>query len=129
MFKTMTGCLDPRKNPSEEEINKIPSYVFCRWLSGSPYTIMAANEINKNSDIPMVSQYNMIKSAFAGKIKYIPYPKNVGTDSIKKVDYLVEHFKISEEKAIEYLDLISQDELQYIINMYDEYYLKHPKRG
>lgn len=124
MFKTMTSALDPKKNPSQEEIQKIPSYIFCRWLSGNPHTILAANQINYYDDIPIENQYKMIKSVFAGKIKYIPYPKNVSQDKMKKVEYLADYFKISEEKASEYLELISEDELNSIVNMYSEYELK-----
>ncbi|QAU04485.1 putative clamp loader subunit [Vibrio phage Va1] len=127
MFKTMTSVLDPKKNPSSDEINKIPSYLFCRWLSGHPHTILAANMINLNHSIPIENQYQMIRSAFAGKIKYIPYPKNVTQDSLKQIQYLCEHFKISEEKAHEYLDLIDKKELQDIVQMYDEYYTRNKR--
>lgn len=127
MFKTMTGCLDPKKNPTDEEIKKIPSYIFCRWLSGNPYTIFAANQINMNDSIPIENQYHMVKAAFAGKIKYIPYPKNITEESMKHIGYLCEHFKISEEKAKEYMQLIDKKELQDIIQMYDDFYLKNKK--
>lgn len=124
MFKTITSALDPKKTPSEEDINKIQSYVFCRWLSGNPHAIQAANMINVYSDIPMVNQYNMVKSAFGGKIKYIPYPKNISEKELKEVEYVSAHFNISLEKAKEYIDLISKKELKQIVDMYTEYELK-----
>lgn len=127
MFKTITSSLDPKKNPSLEEIQKIPSYIFCKWLSGNPTAIMAANEINKYDAIPIENQYYMVKNAFAGKIKFIPYPKNVSADKLKKVEFVAKHFNISEEKAHEYLDLLNVKELSDIINMYTEYELK--KKG
>ena len=119
MFKTMTGVLDSKKNPTDDEIKKISSFIFCRWLSGNPYTIIAANQINYYYDIPIENQYNMIKSAFAGKVKYIPYPKAEKEENIKAIEYLVEYFKISFEKAREYLELISKEELNSIIEMYE----------
>jgi len=119
MFQTMTSSLDPKKNPSEEEINKISSFVFCRWLSGNQYTILAANQINLYYNIPVLNQYKMIKSAFAGKIKFIPYPKSESLEKMKQIDYLVQYFKISEEKAREYLEIISKDELKHITNIYE----------
>lgn len=123
MFKTMTSVLDPKKNPSQEEIEKIPSYIFCRWLSGNPHTVLAANQINCYHDIPINNQYDMIKSVFAGKIKYIPYPKSVNEDTQRSVRYLAKHFNISEEKAQEYMQLISKEELKGIVDMYTEYEL------
>jgi hypothetical protein len=124
MFKTITSALDRKKNPSEDEIEKIPSYIFCRWLSGNPHTVLAANQINLYSDIPMVNQYKMVKSVFAGKIKYIPYPKNVSEDKLKRVQFVMSHFKISEEKAKDYIELMSDEELKSIVDMYTQYELK-----
>jgi hypothetical protein len=120
----MISVLNKNKHPTTEEINKIPSYIFCRWLSGNPYTIIAANQINYYDNIPIENQYEMIKFAFVGKIKYIPYPKKTTENLLKKVEYLSLHFKISEEKAKEYLEFISKDELSYILNMYTDNELK-----
>lgn len=118
MFKTITSVLDLKKNPSMEDINKISSFIFCRWLSGNPHTIIASNMINMYSNIPVENQYRMVKSAFGGKIKYIPYPKNISQAKQKQVEYLSDFFKISEEKAQEYLEFISKEELDNIVEMY-----------
>lgn len=119
MFKTMTSVLDPKSKVSEDEIKKIPPFLFCRWLSGNPYTIGAANQINLLYNIPIENQYEMIKSAFAGKIKFIPYPKNESFENPIEVQYLSDYFKISDEKAKEYLEFISDEELQSIVKMYE----------
>lgn len=124
MFKTITSVLDPKKNPSNEDLQKISSYIFCKWLSGSPHAVGAANQINLYSDIPIENQYKMIKSAFAGKIKYIPYPKSITEDKLKKIKYIAEHFNINEDKANEYLEYMSVDEINKIITMYSDYELK-----
>jgi hypothetical protein len=124
MFKTMTGSLDLKKNPSIEEINKIPSYIFCRWLSGNPHTIQAANVINVYDKIPVENQYKMVKTAFGGKIKYIQFPKNVSQDKLKSVEFVGLHFKVSEEKAKEYMEFISKEELNFIVEMYTEFELR-----
>jgi hypothetical protein len=124
MFKTITSSLDPKKHPQPEEIQKIPPFIFARWLSGNQYTIQAANIFNMYPDIPIENQYQMVKSAFAGKIRFIPYPKSASEETQKKVQYLAEHFKISESKASEYLEFISSEELQRIVDMYTERDLK-----
>lgn len=124
MFKTLTGAIDPKKNPSLDEIQKIPSFIFCRWLSGNPATMQAANAINMYDAIPIENQYWMVKHAFAGKIKYIPYPKNVSEKGLKEVEFIAKHFNISEEKANEYRDLLDPKEKSDIIQMYTELELK-----
>lgn len=119
MFKTMTSVLDPKSKVTDDEIKKIPPFLFCRWLSGNPYTIGAANQINVLYNIPIENQYEMIKSVFAGNIKYIPYPKNESINNPIEVQYISDYFKISEEKAKEYLEFISDEELQTIVKMYE----------
>lgn len=120
----MTSCLDLRKNPSDEDIQKIQSYIFCRWLSGSPHAIIAANQINYYDKIPIDNQYKMIKCAFGGKIKYIPYPKNTSEKALKDVEYIAQHFKINLEKAREYIELMDPKECKEITQMYSEYEMK-----
>jgi len=124
MFKTITSSLDPKKVPKLEEIQKIPSYIFARWLSGHPMTMPAANAINLYDDIPIENQYNMVKSAFAGKVKYIPYPKNDSNKTQKSVEFIQKHYKINEDKAREYMDLMDPKQLKEIIDMYTEEELK-----
>lgn len=120
MFNTMKKALDsPKsKNPTQEEINKIQPFIFLKWLSGSPYTIQAANTLNMYYDIPIENQFNLIKTAFGGKIKYIPYPKNVKVNSDKITEYLCLHFKINPNLVPEYLELIDKKELDSIVEMY-----------
>jgi hypothetical protein len=110
----MTGVFNPRSKATEEEIEKIPSYIFCKWLSGNPYTIMAANVINYYNDIPIVNQYEMIRSAFCGKIKYIPYPKNETQKELDDLSVICEYYKISLEKAKEYKEFMSNEEKKLI---------------
>jgi len=124
MFKTMTGVLDKKKTPTDEEIKKIPSFIFCRWLSGNPHAIFAANQINYYYDIPIENQYKMIKEVFAGKIRYIPYPKSETSQTEKSVEYLADYFKLSLEKAREYLEFIDKDELNNIVTMYRDQEIK-----
>ena len=118
MFKTMTTCLDAKKNPKPEEIEKIPSYIFCKWLSGSPMTIGAANQINRFYDIPIQNQYQMIKKAFAGKVKFIPYPKNISEKTDKSIEMLSKHYKITLDKASEYKELMSKEQLKELLDLY-----------
>lgn len=120
MFKTMTASLNgpKQKLPTAENIEKIPSYVFCRWLSGNMFAIHAANQINLYSNIPIQNQFHIINKAFGGKIKYIPYPKADKTDTTKTIEVLIKHFKINEELAREYLDVIDENELKQLMEIY-----------
>lgn len=119
MFNTMKKVLNKpnHKLPAKEEIDKISSYIFCRWLSGSPYVVQAANVINQY-DIPMENQFLMINSAFGGKIKYIPYPKNSKKEDSKIQEIIAKHFKINLDLANEYIELMDKEELDFIVSLY-----------
>lgn len=118
MFPTMWSSLDKNKTPALVEINKIQSFIFCKWLAGNPKTIFTANEFNMYSQIPMENQYFSIKHKYAGTIRNIKYVKSEKDDI--DTTSLEQHFKISKEKAKEYLELISAEELEYITNLYKQ---------
>jgi len=124
MFKILTGSINKHANPTDEEIAKIPSFIFCRWLSGNPYAIRAANIFNMYSKIPIVNQYKMVKHSFSEGINYIPYPKKAKIDTTLEIKYLQEHFKLNKQHATEYLELIDKRELKQITDMYKERDLK-----
>lgn len=119
MFKTLTGLLDPKKTLNTEEVKKIPSWLLCRWLSGNPNTLKMANVFNVYSGIPVECQAKMVRDTFAGKVKYIPYPKQTKHQDEKSVEYVAEYFKISLPKAREYIEVMSEDELKNIVQMFE----------
>ena len=123
IFKTITSTLK-NEEPSENEINEIPSYVFCRWLSGSPYFLQLANIFNRFSDIPIVNQFYTIKNynkyTLKQKVKFIPYPKGSSEKEEKDLEYISKYYKCSLESAREYLEFISDSELNRLRNAYAE---------
>lgn len=121
MFPTMWSSLDKNKNPGEEGLKKIQSFMFCKWLAGDPRTIGTANLINQYSDIPIENQYYLVKNQFAGKIRNIKYVKSDKDDlsaDISMLSTLSTHYKISTEKAKDYLQFISVEELKYLKELY-----------
>jgi len=122
MFKAITSVLG--KSPARpEEIQKISPFIFCRYLSNSKITIQAANQLNFYYNIPIQNQYNLIYQVFGNKRIWVKYPKTL-KDSSKEIDVLCEHFKISVEKAKEYLSIINKEELNTLMKMYSGIKLK-----
>ena len=119
MFPTMWSALDKNKTPSATDLKKIQSFMFCKWLAGDHRTIFDANLFNQYSDIPVENQYNLIKNKYAGKIRNIKYVKSEKDDVDEStITILCSHFKISIEKAKDYLQYISQEELKYLKELY-----------
>jgi hypothetical protein len=104
--------------PSDEEIGKIPGFMFCRFLGGHPVTILAANEFNKfHKEIPLENQYKMIKQIFAGKGIFPKMLKKIPKED--HLDSLCKHYKISREKAKEYRTFLSDAEFEAINKIYE----------
>lgn len=118
MFPTMWSSLDKNKTPSKEDINKIQSFMFCKWLAGDHRTINTANTINQYYNIPVENQYYLVKNQFAGKIRNIKYVKNEKELDNTDIELISKHFNINSVKAKEYLGFISQEELQYLRELY-----------
>lgn len=119
MWNTVFTVMDKKKRPSDEEIQKIPSFMFMKWLGGNSSTIFAANQINFYYHIPIVNQYDMIKQSFAGNNLYIKMPKSKeNTQAVDEI--LARHFKINIDKVQEYKDIIGDKEASKIIDMYSE---------
>ena len=117
----MWSSLDKNKSPTPEDLKKIQSFVFCKWLAGDSRTILTANTINQYYDIPIENQYYLVKNKFAEKIRNIKYIKSEKDEANQAIIAILEkHFKISTEKAKEYLTFISKDELNYLKELYAE---------
>lgn len=99
---------------TEEDINKISDFVFCRWLSGNPNLIGLSNLFNQYSDIPIELKVKIVQNLVGGKVRYIPYPKGTKETEVKDLEYLSEFFNISREKAQMYAEFIDKKELQKI---------------
>ena len=99
---------------TEEEINKISDFVFCRWLSGNPNLIGLSNLFNQYSNIPLDLKVKIVQNIVGGKVRYIPYPKGAKETEVKDLEYLSEFFNISREKAQMYAEFIDKKELQKI---------------
>jgi hypothetical protein len=121
IFKTMSLSLSTNE-VSESDIKEIPSYIYGRWLSGSPYYIHVANLFNRYSDIPILNQFELVqnfsKYNLKNRIKYIPYPKGASEKEIKDIEYISKYYKCSTERAKEYLELISEKELNRLRTAY-----------
>ena len=116
-FNDIFKALKKGRLPSDEEIKKIPSFMFCRYLGTNAITIAPANVFNVyHKQIPMTLQYKMIKEVFAGKGIYPKLLKKLTKED--ENDALCTHFNISRERAKEYKQFLTQEEFNEIKEMY-----------
>jgi hypothetical protein len=91
--------------------------MFCKFLSCTIATVLAANEINKFHKIPMINQFYMMRYAKKGKKVYCKMLKNV--KEFDRMNFLImHHYKCSVDKSKEYKELLSVNELDRIEKIY-----------
>ena len=104
--------------PSDEVLEKIPSFMFCRYLGGNSITIMPANEFNKyHKEIPVPIQYKLIKQVFAGKGIFPKMLKKLPKED--KYDNLCKYYKCNREIAKLYSTFLSKQEIDDINKLYE----------
>jgi len=118
MFNIMKTALTTKRAP-EEEILKIPAFIFRRWMANDPRTIGAINFFNIYDKVPVNVQYDVVQAAFGGKINYLPYPKKAKDDTIW-LERVSKYYNVSLEKAKIYLDFLSEQDLINIQNELEE---------
>jgi hypothetical protein len=117
-FKYIFTSLKKGSTPSDSELLKIPSFMFCRFLGGHPVTIKAANEFNKYyKEIPVDIQYKLIKNVFSKKGIFPKMLKQQPKED--HLDSLCKYYKISREKAKEYREFLSDEEFDRIEKIYE----------
>lgn len=120
MFQVFQNCIQG-KDSSKEDIRKISTYIFCKYLASNSRTIQIANFLNAYYKLPPEVQYDFVKNALNGKIKFIKYLNNQTEKIPKDVEYLMKYYKISSEVAKTYLNEIEPSELNRIRLLYKEH--------
>jgi hypothetical protein len=121
LFSTL-GTLFNNQEPTEEEISKIPSFIMVKWLSGNKNTVLEANTININYNIPIGLQYRYLKSKYPKRRTYIPYPKKqkLPPEYSKLLSNIQKYYEVNESTAEEYFQLMDNEQKDYLFSIYDE---------
>lgn len=93
------------------------AFIVNKGLSYFPDTILFANEMNKYRDAPKKWQYDFLRNAIPKKRRFSKWhKKDVPTDLIQLI---CKHYKYSEQKAYEVMDLLSPEQIESIRTQYD----------
>jgi len=122
LFKTITSVLKDNIS-SREDIEKIPPFIFRRWLTNHPNGIFFANVFNLYNNIPIYQQYIATRVLMKGRTKYIEYPKKI-KDNEEEIKVLMKHYKISNLIARQYYDTMGPKRVQEIIDKYSKIGMK-----
>ena len=118
-FDFLNAINDNKKNLFEDpQAEKdYSSFMINRGLSYFPDTILYANEMNKAAEIPKKWQFDFLLQSISKKRRFSKWhKKDASTESLK---IIMKHYKYSENKAYEVIDLMSQAQLQELQEAYE----------
>lgn len=120
IFQIMGTVLN-NKMPTDEEINQIPPFIFCRYLGSNPHCLVIANYLNLYYNLPIKLQYLAAKQLLSNKLSYIKYISNKKDDTSQQtLENLMKYYKISYNNAKQYINFISKSELEKINNIFQD---------
>lgn len=119
VYQIMVSSIRKDFIPTDEQINKINSFMFCRTIANNPIGAIAGDYINRNyNNFPIKSQYYFVRSALYN-VNYISFKGN----NINKIDNIIEliskHYNCSIQVAYEYKDILSPEQLEKLQNLYN----------
>jgi len=104
------------KEDLSESISSYPPYIINRCLSGHLDCILFANEMNIHSELPKDMQYSFYINSLRKRKRFSPWIKQ---DKVKDLDIVKQYYGYSNEKALQALKILSEDQITFIKNKLD----------
>ena len=120
MFQTMATIVNKKYWPSDEEINKISSFMLVRYVSNDVNGIQMALYIDYFDKIPMVAQYRFFRHSLADKISYIKFPAKEKVNNAEELEIIQNHYKINQIMGMDYLKRLPQYEIDRLVALYTD---------
>ena len=130
-WQVMSSILKPNLKPTKEEICTLNSFFFCRYLASNRHSVPIADNINRNYNIPISTQYIFAKDYsdlvnLPSLVKFINVQNKKLDKNYEKILENIERlYTISRAKSEEYFNLMvateeGQSKLDEIMEIYQE---------
>tara|TARA_Y100001970_G_scaffold43349_1_gene54008 strand:- start:299 stop:691 length:393 start_codon:yes stop_codon:yes gene_type:complete len=106
-----------KKNILDEDADaekKYPAYVVNRCLSSFMDTILLSNEMNRNSHLPKRLQYDFLINSVKPRKRFSPWARK---DTIDYLDVIKEYYGYNDDKALQALRILTNDQLDKIAHL------------
>ena len=100
----------------EEAVKAYPPFVVNRCMSGHIDCLLYANEMNMYSHIPKDMQYDFYINSIRKKKRFSPWIKK---DKVKDLESVKNYYGYNDEKALQALRILSNDQLKHIKSKLD----------
>jgi len=102
---------DDLTSDDPECIKEYPSYIVNRCLSGHLDTILYANEMNMYPNLDKDMQYQFFLNSLRKRKRFSPWLRK---DKVDNLNIIKKYYGYSNEKALQALRLLTQQQLDYI---------------
>jgi hypothetical protein len=90
---------------------KYPSFIVNKCMSGHIDTIMFANEMNLNHQLPTKLQYDFLLNSVRKRKRFSPWLKK---EKIQDLDVVKSYYGYSNEKAQQALKILTKEQITFI---------------
>ena len=88
-----------------------PPYIINKCMSHHLDTVLYANEMNMKHDIPSRLQYDFYIHIVRPRKRFSPWGKQ---DKVKDLDVVKQYYGYSNEKALQVLKILSNEQINFI---------------
>lgn len=110
MFDYINSINTSKENLMDDNVDaerKYPAYMVNKALGFFQDTISYAQLMNQNSHLSNKMQYLFLLNTVRPAKRFTKWPKKFKDD---RVDVIIDHYHCNEERALEILDLISEED-------------------
>lgn len=107
-IKSINNKTDLKESVDRKNYN---SYIVLHGFSYYPDTVLLANELNCFSNIEPRQHYDFLYHAISKKNRFSKWYKK---SKIEMIEILKERYEIRTERAVEMMELLSEEELEQI---------------
>ena len=100
----------------EEAMKGYPSFIINRCMSGHVDCLLYANEMNMLSHLSKDMQYDFYINSIRKKKRFSPWIKK---DKVKDLESVKNYYGYNDEKALQALRILSNDQLKHIKSKLD----------
>lgn len=113
MFEIISDISEKKKGilGSEEDFKKYPKFMINRALMQHKDSIMTVAFSNRYPDMENRMHYDLLMSCIPKRKRRGKWAKK---KSIDNLDIVMEYYNICEKRAVEYLNLLSDEDIEFI---------------
>ena len=94
-----------------DTVKDYPAYIVNRCLSGHLDTVLYANEMNLHNHLDKDMQYQFFLNSLRKRKRFSPWLRK---DKIENLNIIKKYYGYSNEKALQALRLLTNEQLDYI---------------